>query len=367
MFNMKIIVYKSFLLFLAIVFLTSFSFQNPENENLKRPKNIILMIGDGMGLAQITAGMTYNKGSLYLKKATHAGFVTTYSASDYITDSAASGTAMATGVKTNNGVIGKDSTGVHLKTILEYAEENGLSTGLVSTSAITHATPASFIAHVDSRIEYEEIASFFLWTDIDVFIGGGRAHFDNREDGINYLDAFRSKGYQVLFNMRDISKVRSGKLAGLVAKEHPISHLEGRSNMLPVSTKTALRILSDNLEGFFLMVEASQIDWGGHGHNTYYIMTEVVDFDNAIKEAFDFADRDGETLVLVTADHETGGMSIVGGNLKKGMVRAKYSTEDHTGIMVPILAYGPGAELFSGILDNTEIFEKMMFLYGFKK
>jgi len=363
---MKHILLKGYLLFGTIVILSSFSYPQNRDEDFVKPKNIILMIGDGMGLAQITAGLTYNKGHLHLEKARHVGLVRTHSANSYITDSAASGTAMATGVKTNNGVIGKDTAGVHVKTILEYAEDNGLSTGLVATSAITHATPASFIAHVDSRSEYEEIASFFLWTDIDVFIGGGRAHFDRRNDSINLLEAFKVKGYQVLYNMKDISKVRSGKLAGLVAKEHTISHLEGRSDMLPASTRTAMRILSDNPEGFFLMVEGSQIDWGGHGHNTYYIMTEVVDFDRAVNEAFEFADKNGETLVLVTSDHETGGMSLLGGNYEKGMVQAKYSTGGHTGIMVPIFAYGPGAELFTGIMDNTEIFDKMMFLYGFK-
>jgi alkaline phosphatase len=364
---MKNTIIKSTALFLSLALLSSFSFEDANEVEVKRPRNIILMIGDGMGLAQITAGMTYNKGSLHMERATHVGLVKTHSANQYITDSAASGTAMATGKKTNNGVIGKDTEGAHLKTILEYAEDHGLSTGLVSTSAITHATPASFIAHVDSRSEYDEIASFFLWTDIDVFIGGGRAHFDRRNDSINLIKAFKNKGYQVLYDMRDISRVRSGKLAGLVAKEHTISHLEGRSDMLPASTRTAMRILDNNPEGFFLMVEGSQIDWAGHGHNTYYIMTEVVDFDLAVREAFNFADRNGETLVLVTADHETGGMSILGGNFEKGMVQAKYTTGGHTGIMVPMLAYGPGAELFSGIYDNTEIFDKMMYLYGFEK
>ena len=345
----------------------SFCISQDEDQNKQEsPQNIIFLIGDGMGVAHMYAAMTRNHGKLNLEKITHVGLQKTYSADNYITDSAASGTAMASGKKTGNGIIGLDTNGVVLKTILEIAEDNGLATGLISTSSITHATPASFIAHVQSRNMYEEIASDFLKTDIDVFIGGGQDHFVKRKDSLNLVDELMSKGYQVFFDMDQISEVSNGKLAGFTAEVHNPSCLEGRGDMLLLATKTALSILEKDSDGFFLMIEASQIDWGGHANDTEYIISETLDFDKAIGEALDFAEENENTLVVITADHETGGMSLIGGDFKSGEVKANYGTTGHSGILVPVYAFGPGAEEFSGIYENTEIFEKFLKLYGFK-
>lgn len=342
----------------------------PANANVQvtgqKPKNIIFMIGDGMGLAQMYAGMTANHGHLNIERCTVTGLQKTFSASDYITDSAASGTAMATGTKTKNGTLGKDTTGRNVKTILEYARDHGLATGLVATSAITHATPAAFIAHVKSRNQYEDIARFFIRHGPDVFIGGGQDHFAKRKDGENLLDSLKARGYKVIFSMDSIARVTEGKLAGLTAPVHNPPVAEGRGNMLPEATATALNILSKDPDGFFIMVEGSQIDWGGHENNQDYVISEVLDFDKAVKEALDFAEKDGNTLVVITADHETGGMAINGGSIEKGRVEAAFTTKHHTAIMVPVYAFGPGAENFTGIFDNTDIFRKFMALYGFQ-
>jgi len=338
-----------------------------QNKNIKlsssiQPTNIILLIGDGMGLTQIYSGLTMNHGQLNLTQFKSIGFSKTYSASNYTTDSGAGGTAMATGNKTYNGAIGVDKDTIPCKSILEYAEINGLSTGLVSTSTITHATPASFIAHNKSRDDYEGIAADFLKTDIDVFIGGGRNNFSTRKDHRDLLNELRARNYQVIFSMDSIKNVHHGKLAGLTAPNHNPSVIEGRGDMLPVATTTALNILSNNRKGFFLMVEGSEIDWGAHVNNGNYVALEVIDFDKAIGNALKFAKKDGNTLVIVTADHETGGMAIVDGNYEAGTLTAQFITTNHTGIMVPVFAYGPGAELFQGIQENTEIFDKMMSL-----
>jgi alkaline phosphatase len=346
--------------FLMLVLATSVNAQKKND----RPTNIILMIGDGMGVTQVYSGYTANKGQLNLFRCNSIGFSKTYSATNYITDSGAGATAISTGHKTYNGAIGVDKDTAIAKTILEYAEEKGLATGLVSTSAITHATPASFIAHQASRDNYEAIAADFLKTDIDVFIGGGINHFAVRKDKRDLLKELRQKGYQVIFSMDSIKKITHGKLAGLTAKEHNPSMIEGRGDMLPNSTMTALNILSENKKGFFLMVEGSQIDWGGHANNANFVEKEMIDFDNAIGKALDFAKRDGHTLVIVTADHETGGMSLVGGDYQQGTVVAKFNTTDHTGVMVPVFAFGPGAELFQGVQENTDLFTKMMKLFG---
>ena len=329
----------------------------------KKPKNIIFMIGDGMGTTQVSAGLTGNGGHLFIENFKHVGFSKTQSASDYITDSAAGGTALSSGYKTYNGAIGVDTDTIPHQTILEMAEEKGLSTGLVSTSAITHATPASFIAHQPSRNMYEAIAADFLKTDIDVFIGGGYKHFAEREDGRDLIKELKNKGYKVLRNMDEIEHVTSGKLAGLTADEHN-ERAPLRNNMLPKATNKAIQLLNQNKKGFFLMVEGSQIDWGGHQNNTIYIVEEMLDFDKSIAKALEFAAKNKETLIVITADHETGGFAIGGGDLATPTVKGDFTSGGHTGVMVPVFAFGPGAENFTGIMDNTEIPKKMMKLLG---
>lgn len=326
----------------------------PQNFKAKKPKNVILLIGDGMGVSQVQAGYTANKGQLFLQNFKHVGFINTSSADKYVTDSAAGGTALSTGKKTTNGAIGVDVNKKPIKTILEEAEDKGLATGLVSTSSITHATPASFIAHQESRNMYEEIAADFLKTDIDVFIGGGYKHFTERKDGRNLVEELKQKGYRVEQDINTIKNVKEGKLAGLTAAEHN-GRMNERGDMLPVSTSTAINILSNNKKGFFLMVEGSQIDWGGHAGSTIYIVEDMLDFDRTVGKALEFASKNKETLIIVTADHETGGLAVVDGNNETGMVKGEFPTGSHTGVMVPVFAYGPGAEQFTGIMENTDI------------
>jgi len=339
--------------------------QYEQIDGKKDPENIILFIGDGMGLAHIYAAMTANGGSLFLQNFIHCGFSKTYSSSSYITDSAAGGTALSSGVKTYNGAIGVDADKKNVETILEKAEKKGLATGLVSTSAINHATPASFIAHQSSRASYEDIAADFLKTDVDVFIGGGAKFFEKRKDSLNLSQKLRDNGYQVLYKIEDIQKVKSGKLAGLTADEHNPPYSE-RGEMLVPATETAINLLSQNEKGFFLMVEGSEIDFLAHKNQTTGVIHETLEFDRAIGKALAFAAKNRNTLIIVTADHETGGMTLNGGDNKTGDVTAKFSSTDHTGICVPVFAFGPGAEQFTGFMENTEIAKKMMKLLKVK-
>lgn len=352
----------------------NFSFENPSPHKpvalpesvkfKKRPKNIILLIGDGMGVAQIYSALTANKGQLNLNYMKHIGFMQTQSADDYITDSAAAGTAIATGVRVNNGAIAIDQDGKVLKSILYISEDNNKATGLVSTSAITHATPASFVANQPDRGMYEDIAGDFLDSGIDLFIGGGKEHFTSREDGRNLLEELSQNNYRVFSSLEEAASVKTGPMAILTAAIHNEVYPE-RGNLLPDATQKAIEVLQSNKEGFFLMVEGSQIDWGGHANNTTYIVHETLDFDRAVGKALTFAANNKKTLVIVTADHETGGMSIDNGDISKGTLSAKYTTDDHTGIMVPVFAYGPGAEAFIGIYKNTDLFVKMVEAFGF--
>jgi len=356
----------SFLLLTLIVPVLFAGNPGDKKKKSKHPKNIILLIGDGMGTAQVYAGYTAKKGIMNITGMPVTGFSVTYSANDYITDSGAGGTALSTGVKTKNGSIGVDSSGKPLETILEIAEKRGLSTGLVSTSSITHATPASFIAHTANRSKYSDIALDFLKTDIDVFIGGGYKDFAKRADSLNLIDSLKARGYFIARDLKDVNLKSTNRLAALLADEHMPQMSKGRGNMLPDATEMAISILDKNDKGFFIMIEGSQIDWGGHANDAAYIVDEMVDFDNAVGKALEFAKKDGETLVIVTADHETGGFGLIGGSIASGDIQGAFLIKDHTATMVPVFAYGPGSKTFTGVQDNTDIFKKCVKLFGFK-
>ena len=401
----QIIMKKLFLLFLILVSCnasqqiahsTAISSNKEDDKPQKekeatKPKNIILMIGDGMGLTQITAAMYMNKNQLHLERCPTVGLIKTHAADNIITDSAASATAYACGQKTYNGAIGVDTDGKPLQTLLEYAEQQGMATGLVATSAITHATPASFIAHQRSRNLYEAIAKDFLDTDVDLVIGGGRIHFEKRKDKLNLLDSLRSKGYFVTGNFNKINK-NIDKFYLFTSLEHPATKAQGR-NYLPQATALALDFLSRKSDkGFFLVIEGSQIDWGGHANDTQYIIDELLDFNQSIGQVLDFAEKSGETLVLITADHETGGLSLAppshkeyktksdtqrieynqryydaltikanfnNTSMKNDTLYGMFSTGYHTAVMVPVFGFGLGSEAFGGMYENTGIWDRI--------
>lgn len=331
----------------------------------KSPKNIILMIGDGMGTSQLYSAYIANKGHLSVERCKYSGFALTYCANDLITGSGAAGTALATGFKTNRKMIGMTPDGKEPLSILKHAEQHQKTTGMVVACAVTHATPASFIANDTLRYNYEEIAYDFLKTDIDVFIGGGLDHFTKREDGLNLVDSLLARDYQMAYSMEDVKALSNGKIAGFLYNEHPPSYLNGRGDMLKTGSLKAIELLSKNENGFFMMIEGSQIDWAGHDKSSDTLVSEVLDFDRTIDAVLDFAEQDGETLVIITADHETGGYSINRGNLKDGLVDGSFTTDEHTAVMVPVFAFGPGAEAFTGIMENTDIFKKMMKAFNF--
>jgi len=329
-----------------------------------KAKNIIFLIGDGMGVAQVFSGVTANHGALNMTQMPFTGFSQTQSADDYVTDSAAGGTALSTGQRTYNGALAVDVDTLPIPTILEISEKHGYATGLVSSSSITHATPASFIAHQPHRDMTEEIAADFLNVDIDVFIGGGRKFFAERKDSRNLINELKEKDYQVFYSLEEATNINSGKLAILTAENHNEAY-PARGEMLPEATEKAIQILQNNKKGFFLMVEGSMIDWGGHDNNTAFVVQETLDFDKAVAKALAFASSNKETLVVITADHETGGMALEGGNISKGQVTAGYTTGGHSAVMVPVFAYGAGAEKFTGVYKNTDVFKKMMEAFDF--
>ena len=255
---------------------------NKTQSQKDRVKNIILFIGDGMGTAQVYAGMSVSNNPLSLESFPYTGFSKTYSSDNYVTDSGAGGTAIACGVKTKNGMIGMSPDSAIVPSIIEIAHKNGLATGVLSTSSVTHATPASFVAHNSGRGNYEDIAKDFLNGTVDVIIGGGENHFRKRADSVDMTVLLKKQGYDVVYNINDLKKSNSQKIAGLLAKEHMSKAGEGRTGLLAEMTRKAIETLSKDKDGFFLIVEGSMIDWGAHAKDFDYTVQEVIDLDNAI-------------------------------------------------------------------------------------
>ena len=331
-----------------------------------KAKNVILLIGDGMGITQIFGTMTEAEKPMTFMQFPYTGICITSSANAYVTDSAASGTAIACGEKTDNGMIGQLPDGTDVASIRQELAEEGLATGVVATSTITHATPAAFVGHQPKRSMEEELAADFVTYQPDVFIGGGRKYFEQRKDGRNLTNELKALGYDVQSDIEGVEASKSDKLCGLLENEAlPAIITDGenrkslRGDILPRAAEKAIEVLSRDKDGFFLMIEGSQIDWAGHGNDSERVVAETIDFDQAIAKALAFAEKDGETLVLVTADHETGGLTLVGGSREEHSIDVHFSTKNHTATPVMIFAYGPGAEKFSGIMENTEIKERI--------
>ena len=331
--------------------------------NKTRALNVVLMIGDGMGQAQIDAARITAMGAsgfLHLERMPVTGLVHTHSADRLITDSAASGTALSTGFKTNYEMVGQLPDGTRLTTILEAARDEGLATGLVVTSAINHATPASFTAHNVNRYNYAPIAVQMLEAGVDVMLGGGRQWFlpkgvagSARTDELDLVAQAKAAGYDYLQTEGELRQSKADRLLGLFASDELLG--KASEPTLAEMTGKALSVLDKNNKGFFLLVEGSLIDWEAHDHKTPEMIQHLLQFDMAVKKALDFAIKDKNTLVVVTADHETGGMTIFNGGLDGSKLRVRWTTIDHTPLTVPLFAFGPGANSFMGVYDNTKL------------
>lgn len=326
----------------------------------EHPKNIILMIGDGMALPQISAHSYWSdRYSTVFESFPYLGFHKSYSHDDLITDSAAAATAFACGSKTTNtaiGVLPPDNH--HCQTILEALEALGWATGVVVTCSAPHATPAAFVAHRDIRAFTEEIAEDYLAANLDCFVGGGEQYFDQRADEANLLDSFRGKGYIVRSGLNWSKLPLDGSAPFMVFTDprEPGTAAAGR-DYLPEAVGRCCNFLKQRSDkGFFLLVEGSQIDWAGHANDRVWLEAEMRDFDWAIQRALHFAAADRETLVVVTGDHECGGLSLAPSGKS---IKSTFGTRFHTGVMVPIFAYGPGANRFMGVYENTGVYDRL--------
>ena len=338
---------------LILLFLSSvYSCDNQSNS-----PNIIMMIGDGMGISQVSTSMYASDNYTPLERSEYVGLSKTHSIDDIITDSAASGTALSSGVKTYNGVLGLDKDFNPVKSILEICKDKGYMTAILVTSTIVHATPAAYYSKSKSRYEYDNIALDLSKSDINLFVGGGERYFNDREDKRNLIEEMEN--YVFVNNLEEYKNTDSKNIGFFTAYDDPLEKYLGREPSLDEIVYITLKKLKSYNRPFFLLVESSQIDWAEHDNDPKYLLSEMLEFDRVIKSSFDFADKNKNTLVLVTADHETGGASIIDGNIEESIVETDYSSENHTAEMVPVYSFGYSSENFTGVYDNTEIFDKL--------
>lgn len=392
-----------------------------------KAKNVILLIGDGMGYAHVTAARLAQGKKLHMDQIKTTGTMTTASANSIVTDSAAAGTAMATGFKTNNGMISVTPDGKSLKTILEAAREKAKATGLVSTTRITHATPAVFAAHVPDRDDETTIADQMLKADVDVLLGGGKSYFvpesagGKRKDNRDLTAEAKTRGYTVVSTKDELAAVNGGKVLGLFNKSHLNYEVDRdltKEPSLAEMTTKAISLLDKN-KGFFLMVEGGRIDHAAHANDPAGVYGDTLAFDTAVNVALDYAEKNKDTMVIVTADHETGGLIIGAGgedakaditllnkltktaeymgkqikadgsnidavfaryaaindlteNERTGIQTAankalaaanvisaragiKFNSGGHTGVTVPVMVTGEKEYELAGLIDNTQI------------
>ena len=358
---------------LLIALFTWFPLNGQNEAELREgPKNVILMIGDGMGISQLSSAYYFpDKKDAdrepSFSRFKYIGLALTSSGREVVTQSPAAATAMATGHKTYNMAVGVDLDTVARENIVEFLSKKGYMTGVIATSSITDATPAGFYAHQADRYMYNEIARDLLKSEIDFFAGAGSKYFRD-STGVYPFDE-----YGIEVNRRRLKKIKKpepgSRYGFLLGLERMPRMEEGRKDFLARASSIAVEFLSTGEAGYFLMIESSQIDWAGHGNQVEYMKAEVNDFERTIDAVLDYAEKDRETLVIVTADHETGGFTLGAagvnsyGTADYSVIEPSFASTNHSAALVPVFAFGPGAENFIGVYENTEIFHKLVSLF----
>lgn len=325
----------------------------------RKVKNVILMIGDGMGLEQLSTAWIVNNRHLNITdNFPYVGLQWTYSANKLVTDSAAAGTALATGSKTNNGMIATSPDGQPLETLSEYAKSKGMKIGTSVVCRVCDATPAVFSTHHENRDSLYNITAQFVDSGLDFLFGGGLKWWENRPDGRDLTAEAEAKGYTVVKDIESLKAVEEGPVIALTAyTELPPALDRGADHQ--ESVKKALELLGGHKKGFFLMVEGSCIDDWCHANKVGYAVEEILDFDRTVGTVLEWAAEDGETLVIVTADHATGGMTLLDGSVAEQRVSVNFSNTGHNGVAIPVFAFGPHSEDFVGLYENAELSQKI--------
>lgn len=325
----------------------------------KKVKNVILMIGDGMSLMHVYTAWAANRGKLWLENAQATGLSKTWAVKKLVTDSGSGGTSLATGVKTVYHAVGVDPEGKPLTSLVDVAKELGKDAGMAVTCRLWDATPCDFCCHNIDRDKEEELVGDYPTSGVDFVFGGGAQKFTNRKDGRDIFKELQKKGYHVSRTLDDFFAYDKNSRIFAVPYDKDTPLPDERGDLLARASMKGISLMNQNKNGFFMMIEGSQLDDYGHFNQLDLLMKETLDFDQTVGEMMKWAAKDGETLVVVTADHETGGLTLVNGNKDEGRVECSFSTKDHSGAMVPVYAFGPGAENFTGIFENTDVFKKI--------
>lgn len=325
----------------------------------KKVKNVILMIGDGMSLMHVYTAWAANRGKLWLENAQATGLSKTWAVKKLVTDSGSGGTSLATGVKTVYHAVGVDPEGKPLTSLVDVAKELGKDAGMAVTCRLWDATPCDFCCHNIDRDKEEELVGDYPTSGVDFVFGGGAQKFTNRKDGRDIFKELQKKGYHISRTLDDFFAYDKNSRIFAVPYDKDTPLPDERGDLLARASMKGISLMNQNENGFFMMIEGSQLDDYGHFNQLDLLMKETLDFDQTVGEVMKWAAKDGETLVVVTADHETGGLTLVNGNKEEGRVECCFSSKDHTGAMVPVYAFGPGAENFTGIFENTDVFKKI--------
>lgn len=355
------------IIFTIFISLIAFSCAKDDNQNqveinplpTEEDISIIMILGDGMGIGQLTAAYAENK-DLQLAKYPYSGLMLTQSADKFVTESGASATAMFYGFKTNYGYQGVDINQTSQFGFYDHLRDLNYKTGIITSSFITDATLAAIYRHGTDRYDYENIAMDYIQNYPDFCVAGGSIHFNERSDGLNLLDSLSSKGVHLFYEESDLSNIQNTPAMGLLYPSRPPYLHDGRTDFLKTASIKGLQLFDD--QKFFLFIEAALIDLGGHDLNIDRQIEETLELDEIAGIMLDYAKEKQNVLVLILADHECGGLNLMQG---EGMEYiADYANDEHSGNMVPVFAYGPGAEKFTGIMDNSDIYFKLNDIIG---
>jgi len=327
-------------------------------------KNVILLIGDGMGMGHIQAAISANRGQANMGRMKHIGFSFTSSFSPGNTDSGAGGSAIATGRKTFNEQLSVDTNGNSLPRLPAILRPLGIRTGIITTGDLSDATPAAFYTSHQDRNASEAISESLMHNDdTDILVGGKPGAYQNLDKWKKLATGLKHNNFELPGTKQEFIASKSEKSIYFLPDSLTRPVKDGRGAILSETLVATIETLNNRDKGFFIMAEGAQIDWGGHARNMEYTLTETQDFDRAVGEALRFADEDGNTLVIVLADHETGALSLIDTDWQSGYVQGNFASNDHSSMAVPVMAYGPGAQLFTGFFQNTAIFDRILTLF----
>lgn len=318
-------------------------------------RNVIIMIGDGMGLEQVSCAWVLNHGKLNLDSFPYIGLSRTYCTNELITDSGAGGTALAIGQKTAYSCVGVAADSTDVPSVLVKAQELGKKTGVAVTCHFADATPCDFACHNEYRYNQEDLIADYVECGVDYLSGGGLDWFTvKRTDGRDITKEMAAAGYTVALT-EDELMAAGLPVIGILAPDNLPVAME-RGDLYRHTVARGLDILSRESgdKGFVMMLEGSCIDDWLHGNDLEKAMEELLDFDRTIGDVLEWAAKDGHTLVVVTADHNTGSITLQDGNLEEGKIGVHFASESHNGIAVPVYAWGPGSDKFTGIRENSE-------------